>query len=431
MRKYFFICLLFTVCVNTIVAQSKYKNIRIDRQEEGILSYPPCEPSIAINPKNPANVVAGAILDRVYVSQDTGRTWVESTLKSGLGVFGDPCIVASKKGHFYYLHLSDPKGSGWGSERLLDRIVCQMSKDGGNTWSSGGGMGENHPKDQDKEWAACSPNGNRVCATWTQFDAYESKKSGDESNILFSHSNCKAKKWKKAVQINEVPGDCLDGDNTVEGAVPAYGPKGELYVSWALGDTIFFDRSTDGGKTWLTKDIRAAQISGGWAQDIPGILRCNGMPVLMCDLSEGVGKGNLYITWSDTRNGADDTDIFFTSSSDGGNTWTPAKRINQDSAGKQQFFPWLAIDQSNGHLHIVYYDRRNYSDNKTDVFLATSMDGGKTWTEEVISESPFDPDPTVFFGDYNNISAHNGIVRPIWTRCEKSKLSVWTALIQK
>jgi hypothetical protein len=273
--------------------------------------------------------------------------------------------------------------------------------------------------------------GTRVCAAWTQFDAYESKKPTDQSNILFSSSNCKAKKWKKAIRINEVPGDCLDGDNTTEGAVPAYGPQGEIYVSWALGDTIYFDRSLDGGKTWMNKDKRVAQIPGGWAQDIPGIMRCNGMPVLMCDLSEGPRRGNLYITWSDTRNGKEDTDIFFTRSSDGGDTWSEAKRVNLDEKGKQQFFPWMAVDQTNGHLYIVYYDRRNYNDNQTDVVLASSVDGGNTWKEEVISESPFIPDAAVFFGDYNNISAHGGIVRPIWTRCDKSKLSVWTALISK
>ena len=107
------------------------------------------------------------------------------------------------------------------------------------------------------------------------------------------------------------------------------------------------------------------------------------------------------------------------------------RKLNEDTGAKQQFFPWMAIDQTNGNLYVVYYDRRAYSDIKTDVYLASSKDGGKTWTEEKISESPFSPDPAVFFGDYNNISAHNGIVRPIWTRCENSKLSVWTALIGK
>ena len=35
----------------------------------------------------------------------------------------------------------------------------------------------------------------------------------------------------------------------------------------------------------------------------------------------------------------------------------------------------------------------------------------------------------VFFGDYNNITAVDGHVRPIWTHEEGGILSVWTALL--
>ncbi|MFT6719038.1 MAG: hypothetical protein ACJAY8_001437, partial [Sphingobacteriales bacterium] len=79
--------------------------------------------------------------------------------------------------------------------------------------------------------------------------------------------------------------------------------------------------------------------------------------------------------------------------------------------------------------YLVYYDRRNYADLNTDVVLAWSRDGGITFEEKVISESPFSPTDEVFFGDYNNISAHNGLIRPIWTRLEKDTLSILTAII--
>jgi hypothetical protein len=52
-----------------------------------------------------------------------------------------------------------------------------------------------------------------------------------------------------------------------------------------------------------------------------------------------------------------------------------------------------------------------------------------SWSNECISASPFVPDATVFFGDYNNITAHNGVVRPIWTRLHDGRLSIMTALI--
>ncbi|HBE11629.1 MAG TPA: hypothetical protein DCY76_04245 [Flavobacteriales bacterium] len=94
-------------------------------------SYQPCEPSIAVSPANPRHMVAGSILDRVHVSKDGGWTWNTETLTSKYGVYGDPCIVASPKKDFYYLHLSNPDGQAWSSEALLDRIVIQRSKKAG------------------------------------------------------------------------------------------------------------------------------------------------------------------------------------------------------------------------------------------------------------------------------------------------------------
>ena len=91
----------------------------------------------------------------------------------------------------------------------------------------------------------------------------------------------------------------------------------------------------------------------------------------------------------------------------------------------------MAIDQTNGNLYIVYYDNSRNEDGSFDVILSTSTDGGSTFTNEVISESSFTPNNKVFFGDYNNIIAHDGIIRPIWTRVKGSKLSIWTAIIDK
>ena len=61
--------------------------------------------------------------------------------------------------------------------------------------------------------------------------------------------------------------------------------------------------------------------------------------------------------------------------------------------------------------------------------LATSTDGGDTWKNLEVSEKPFEPTGKGFFGDYNNISAHDGRVRPIWTRNDEGVLSIWTAFM--
>jgi hypothetical protein len=135
------------------------------------------------------------------------------------------------------------------------------------------------------------------------------------------------------------------------------------------------------------------------------------------------------VNWSDQRNGEDDTDIWISKSTDGGNTWTEALRVNDDEPGKQQFFTWMTVDQANGDIYIVFYDRRNYDDRNTDVYLARSTDGGETFENLLISETPFLPSSNVFFGDYSNITAHNHQVRPIWARAEGSSMSIWTAII--
>ena len=61
--------------------------------------------------------------------------------------------------------------------------------------------------------------------------------------------------------------------------------------------------------------------------------------------------------------------------------------------------------------------------------MAYSKNGGITFKEECISEKPFIANEKVFFGDYLNIAAVNGVIRPIWPRMDRKKISLWVALI--
>lgn len=383
------------------------------------------EPSIFIDPNNTNHIMAGTNMADYYYSTDGGLTWGQKQLTSQYSVAGDPCLVADNDGNFYYLHLSNPSTGSW-----LDRIVSQKTNNMGETWTADTYMGLNGSTDQDKEWAVVDYRNNNMFVTWTQFDTYASTNPSDSSNIMFSKSTDQGLTWSPAQRINQKAGNCLDDGNTTEGAVPAVGPNGELYVSWAGPEGLVFDRSLDGGSTWLDADIKVSDIPGpGWDFDIAGISRCNGLPITCCNLAEGPYRGDIYINWSDQRNGPDDTDIWFIKSTDGGNSWGERKRVNNDPPGKQQFFTWMTVDRVTGYIWFVFYDRRHYNDNNTDVYMAVSKDGGESFENFRISESPFLPYSSVFFGDYTNVSAHNNVVRPIWTRLEQTNISIHTAII--
>src|SRR5690554_1021684 len=422
--RYSFSFLIFLILSLTSSSLAQYPNIRID----GPLSSQPEEVTIAINPLNPNIIAAAANIDHFYRSTDGGLTWSESHLSSMLGVWGDPVVLFDSSGNLYYAHLSNPSSGYW-----IDRIVVQKSTDNGLTWNDGVGVGFVTPKNQDKEWLAVdltqSPYRGNMYMTWTEFDNYGSPNQADSSRIKFSRSTDQGETWSTSITISDVSGNCIDSDNTTEGAVPCVGPDGEIYVSWAGPAGLVFDKSTDGGLTWGT-DVLVSEMPGGWDFSVPGIYRCNGMPITMCDISNSEYRGTIYVVWSDQRNGTTNTDIFLSKSTDKGETWTPPVRVNNDDSNRHQFFVWSTIDQSTGHLWFVFYDRRNTTGLETDVYAARSIDGGLTFENFKISESSFIPTSSVFFGDYTNIAAHNGLVYPIWMRLHNGQLSIWTTIIE-
>lgn len=413
--------LLLMLLCPVLPLAAQHTNILISNQHD------PNEPSICINPKNTQEIVAGANIDNVYISTDGGNTWTDNTLTCpDYGVWGDPCIVTDTTGNFYFFHLSNPPVNGsW-----VDRIVCQRQDGALGNWTLGTATGKNGSKVQDKHWVVVDQNTNRIYTTWTQFDNYGSTAATDRSVILFSYSDDQGATWSTPLRISTLSGDCVDSDDTAEGAVPAVGPNGEVYVVWSLSDSLYFNKSLDHGATWLPHERTIGYQAGGWDYNIGGISRANGMPVTKCDLApNSPHRGTLYVNYGDIVNGANDTDVWLIKSTDGGTTWSGPIRVNDDATQTHQFFTWMDIDQTTGYLWFVWYDRRAYPDYRTDVWMAVSTDGGDTFRNFKVSESSFLPNPNIFFGDYNNISAYNGVVRPMWTRMQNGLLSVLTAIV--
>src|SRR5688572_30993183 len=98
-------CLLLLLLPNILWAQ--FKNIKLD---EGTARNHVAEPSITINKKNPTNIVAASVPDKIYYTSDGGTTWQSTKLTSSSGVYKNPVLVSDDKGSVYSFHLSDPTG---------------------------------------------------------------------------------------------------------------------------------------------------------------------------------------------------------------------------------------------------------------------------------------------------------------------------------
>ena len=251
-------------------------------------------------------------------------------------------------------------------------------------------------------------------ATWTQFDAYKSKKKKDVSVIYYSRSD-EGKTWTTPRQLNTIFGDCLDGDSTVKGPMPCLGPSGEIYVTWASPKGLAFQCSSDSGKTWMKEEKIINPIKNGWACKVDGI-KTNGLPFISCDLSKGEFRGRIYICWSDEKNGVRNKDVFLVYSDDKGENWTEPILVTYRPNHKEQFKPCMKVDTLTGFVYIAYFDKQNYFSGKdTDISLALSKNGGLKFDYFKVNELPFS-----YNSNFLGLTDNNGI-RPRWVQVDGSR----------
>ncbi len=80
-----------------------------------------------------------------------------------------------------------------------------------------------------------------------------------------------------------------------------------------------------------------------------------------------------------------DLEVLFRSSSDGGASWSERTVVNDDRIGADQFEPGIGI-APDGRIDIAWYDFRNSPDGGqndeglSDVYYTSSQDGGRTFT---------------------------------------------------
>ncbi len=435
-----FVALSTCVSAQTIFGQKVYRVSEPD-------AINPAEVSVAINPQNPDNVVGASFAvgrpprapygSYNYSSMDGGKTWKTIPVPDPKNLYqGDDVVYFGSDGTAYHTHLSFDGIRTARPKRAETGMLVETSSDGGLTWTDSVAA-INHVNSvipfEDKpgivvDNAPQSKYKGNVYLAWTRFDVYGSNDPNCHSHIYFTRSTDHGKSFEMPVNISDSAGDCKDSDNTVEGAVPAVAPNGDVYIVWAGPPGLIFKKSTDGGITFSKEQV-ISDMPGGWDFGVAGLERANGMAVTGVDLSDGPRKGTLYVNWIDARNG--DPDVFVMSSKDGGQTWSSPTRVNDDPVknGKAQFFTWMSVDPTDGSINIVFYDRRDTEGAMTKLIMARSVDGGKTFVNYKIDAPPFKCDNNTFFGDYTSISAYGGRVIPMFMHFnEQKKLVVSVAL---
>lgn len=139
--------------------------------------------------------------------------------------------------------------------------------------------------------------------------------------------------------------------------------KGNRYLVWADNDhgltALYFSHSTGAGRTWG----REVKIDDGVGRVFN--------PHLAIDK-----QGRLYVVWQNWRT-IDRHDFYFARSTDGGQTWSDVIRVD-DTTGKT-FNPSLAIN-ADGELSLTWQNRSRAN---TGIYFTRSTDGGQTWSDKV------------------------------------------------
>jgi hypothetical protein len=117
----------------------------------------------------------------------------------------------------------------------------------------------------------------------------------------------------------------------------------------------------------------------------------------------------------------DHRDVVMVSSSDGGQTWSPKKLVNDDPPGFDNCFPEVKVDGL-GQVHVAWYDRHDVPDRGTTVhtYWSVSRDGGASFLPS--QRLSAQPSPWQYSGDGPNLGDHLGMTTDgtrafvVWTQ---------------
>jgi hypothetical protein len=410
--------------------------------EAGGLFYPNAEvePYIAANPANINNLIAVWQQDRwsngssqglaTGYSFDGGVTWSNTTVPFSICSGGnvanggdyarasDPWVTFSPNGVAYQMALASA-----GNEFVAggkNAMLVSRSADGGRTWGN--------PQTLILDGAAAfndknaitadSRNNNFAYAVWDRLAA----EGGGAA--YFARTINGGQSWESARNIYD-PGI---NSQTIGNVVVSL-PSGAILnfftqidrISGRSTSSLNLITSNDNGTTWGTRIRIADLLSVGTRDPETGTAIRDGGILGSFAVAP---NGDLHAVWQDSRfsNGARD-DIAFSSSRDGGQTWSAPVRASS-ATGVASFVGSVAVS-ADGTIGVTYYDfRSNTSDPTTlltDYWIARSRDG-VTWTESRVSpafdlaNAPVSSGRGFFLGDYQGLVAAGNTFVPLFVR---------------
>ncbi len=373
------------------------------------------EPFLAINPNDPAHLIGVWQQDRwsnsganglvTGVSRDGGHSWTRTRAHftkcsggdaSNGGDFeraSDPWVTFSPDGTAYQISVSF-NNSDQGARKA---ILVSRSIDGGSTWAEPIALTRDQDRDAavDKESITADPHDARlVYAVWDRLTQLT-----NPNPMLATGPTWFARmfngSWEPAGIIHDPGPDAQTIANQIlvlpDGALVNVFLLITQASSASPERRVAIQRSTDKGITWSSPIvIERSQTIGVTDPKSHRPIRTGSLiPAIAADPS----AGKLYVVWQDSRfSGGLRDGIALATSIDGGLTWTLPIQVNQ-APETPAFTPSIAISAS-GRVAVSYYDFRaddpaNLSSLMTSVWLAISEDGGATWTETPLGE-PFD-----------------------------------------
>ncbi len=397
------------------------------------------EPHAAVNPTNPANVVAVWQQDRWSdggarglmsgSSFDGGLTWERAVLPvsacagGGVGIgaaYGrasDPWVTFSPRGVAFAISLSFTGGSF--QPDSTSAVLVVRSSDGGRSWGEPAVLiADGNDAFNDKETITADPNdGDYVYATWDRLD-------GDvHGPTWFARTTDGGESWEPAQAIYDPGPTSQTLGNLIavlgDGTVIALFSQIDTDPDQTQHSSLRVIRSTDHGSTWSAPIFVADLLAIGAVdpESQAGIRDSAGLAQLAM-----APDGTLYVTWQDARfGGGAQEGIVLARSEDGGLTWSEPVQVNGEPS-VDAFTPAIAV-HDDGSVGILYDDFRDDTTDPrtllTDVWLAESRDG-VTWTERQVA-GPFDlalaPNARgLFVGDYQALVHDGDRFIPVYAR---------------